>query len=110
MGNDILSPFQLTAQIQHAGQPAAVKPGDRIANDTRAREAAEEFEAQFLSVFAESMFAGIKTDGPFGGGQGEAVFRSLLIQEYGAGMAKTGGIGVADQVYREILKLQEVDQ
>lgn len=110
MGTDIFNPLHLAAQIQNAGQSPAVKPGARIADDTRAREAAEQFEAQFLSVFAEGMFAGIKTDGPFGGGQGEAVFRSLLLQEYGNSMAKSGGIGLADHVYREILKLQEIDQ
>ena len=28
----------------------------------------------------ETMMSGIKTDGPFGGGQGEKVFRSIMIR------------------------------
>ena len=28
------------------------------------------------------MFSGIKTDGMFGGGQGEQMFRSLMIDQY----------------------------
>jgi Rod binding domain-containing protein len=46
----------------------------------------------------------------FGGGQGEKVFRSLLFQEYGKQTAKAGGIGIADMVQKEILRLQEVQK
>jgi Rod binding domain-containing protein len=74
----------------------------------QARKAAEEFEAFFISQTVDTMFAGIKTDGPFGGGHAEEAFRSMLSQEYGKSMAKAGGMGIADQVYREILKTQEV--
>ena len=71
------------------------------------RRAAEEFEAVFLQQMLEPMFAGIKTDGLFGGGQGEYMFRSLMTQEYGKTLARTGGIGLADSVMREMLRLQE---
>ena len=53
------------------------------------------------------MFDGISTDGPFGGGQGEAMFRSLMLDEYGKQIAAQGGIGLADAVTRELLKTQE---
>jgi Rod binding domain-containing protein len=56
----------------------------------------------------ETMFEGISTDGMFGGGNGEKVFRSLLINEYGKAMAKTGTVGVADYVMKSILEMQEV--
>ena len=54
------------------------------------------------------MFEGISTDGMFGGGNGEKVFRSLLINEYGKAMAKTGTVGIADYVMKSILEMQEV--
>lgn len=75
--------------------------------DPRAWAAAQDFEASFVSTMFQTMFEGIKTDGPFSGGQGENVFRSMLVDEYGKQMARAGGIGVADKVYGEILKLQE---
>ncbi len=74
-----------------------------------ARKAAEEFEAFFLAQFIDRMFEDLPTDGMFGGGHGEKVFRSLLSQEYGRVMARTGGVGIADSVYREILKQQEIE-
>ena len=68
------------------------------------RQTAEDFEAFFLSRMVET----ISTDGMFGGGNGEKVFRSLLINEYGKAMAKTGTVGVADYVMKSILEMQEV--
>ena len=67
------------------------------------RQTAEDFEAFFLSRMVETMFEGM-----FGGGNGEKVFRSLLINEYGKAMAKTGTVGVADYVMKSILEMQEV--
>ena len=55
----------------------------------------------------ETMFEGISTEGIFGGGNSEKIYRSLLINEYGKAMAKTGTVGVADYVMRSILEIQE---
>ena len=68
---------------------------------------AEDFEAFYLTQVTANMFAGIETDPLFGGGPGEGVFRSLLTQEYGKIIARSGGVGIADSVSREIIKLQE---
>lgn len=81
--------------------------------DTRAapnevRQAAQDFEAFFLSQMFEMMFAGIETDGPFSGGHGEKIFRSLMITEYGKSTAAQGGIGIADDIIRQMLATQEV--
>ncbi len=43
----------------------------------------------------------------FGGGQSEKVYRSMLNQYYAEAVSKRGGIGIADAVYSEILKLQQ---
>ncbi len=91
--------------------PSIPKPEALAGNDSAAlqgaRRAAQDFEAFFLSRAMDDMFAGIKTDGPMGGGQGESMFRALLNEEYGKIIAGTGGIGIADAVHREIIKLQE---
>ena len=74
-----------------------------------AREAAESFEAFFISQMLSDMFAGVETDPLFGGGPGETVFRSLMIDEYGKSVAKTGGVGIAESVLQEIVRLQETE-
>ena len=104
MGDLPLKNATMIAQFQ-ADAPKFGQP----ATKAQARKVAEDFEAFFLSQFIENMLTGIKTDGPFGGGYGEEIFRSVLTQEYGKVMARNGGIGIADSVYREIIKLQEIE-
>ena len=71
------------------------------------REKAEEFEQGFLTTMLESMFKGVETSAPFGGGHAEKQFRSLMLDQYSENIVKSGGIGVADEVYRELLAIQE---
>ncbi|MDP6352782.1 MAG: rod-binding protein [Alphaproteobacteria bacterium] len=101
---DMLSAPPLPSQ---AVRPPSVNP---TGTAKEIRDAAEDFESFFLSQMFEYMFAGIDTDGPFGGGHGEKIFRSLLLQEYGKAMARQGGIGVADTIERQLLQYQEVDK
>ena len=56
------------------------------------------------------MFQGIPKDSLTGKGNGEDIFRSMLSQEYGKALSGRGGAGIADQVYREIMKTQEIHQ
>ena len=80
------------------------------ANAAVAKKVAQDFESVFLSQFLGSMFEGISSDPPFGGGQGEEMFRSLMIDEYAKNMSAQGGIGLADSVTRQLLKHQETPQ
>ncbi len=73
----------------------------------KAEESAENFEAFFMTRMMESMFEGVATDGMFGGGHAEKIYRSLLLDEYGKEMAKVGSIGVKDYVMQAILQMQE---
>lgn len=74
-----------------------------------ARSAANDFEAVFVAQMMEPMFKGVSTDGMFGGGNGEQIFRSLMIQEVGKEISAGGGIGVSDAIYREMLRLQGLE-
>jgi len=70
--------------------------------------AAKDFEAFFIAHMLDQMFAGISTEGMFGGGQAEKTFRGLLHQEYGKAIADKGGLGIGTIVSSEILQMQEL--
>lgn len=92
----------------HQAQAAKFADSQRkLEGAGNAKDAATEFEAVFLSQMLGLMFEQLPTDGPFGGGHGEQVFRSLLTDQYSRMMAQQGGIGLSDAVQKEILKLQE---
>jgi Rod binding domain-containing protein len=54
-----------------------------------------------------NMFTRVDGEGPFGGGTGTGVWRSFLTDEYAKTFAKSGGIGIADHVYRSLIAMQE---
>ena len=87
--------------------PSAPAPAQATA---RMRETAEAFEASFLSQMLKPMFEGLKTDGPFGGGEAEGTWRGFMIEAMAKQTVKAGGIGLADQVVTQMLKMQEQAQ
>lgn len=99
---------------QHAGTKKQIRHeplGEpKTAREISAKKAADEFEAVFISQMLKSMSVGIKTDGPFGGGQSEEIYRGLMNEELGKSISGQGGIGMSDSIYREILKNQEVSK
>ncbi|WGM31593.1 rod-binding protein [Brevundimonas sp. NIBR11] len=84
--------------------PTVATPG--AAGTARMRETAERFEASFLSQMLKPMFEGISTDGPFGGGEAEGQWRSFMIDEMAKQTVRHGGIGLADTVMSEMIRMQ----
>jgi peptidoglycan hydrolase FlgJ len=95
-----------TAMMMAKAQPVQA-PSAKGANMATIAKAAKQYEGVFISEFLGSMFEGISTDGPFGGGQGEQMYRSLMIDEYGKQMENQGGFGLSDAITRQLLSEQE---
>lgn len=70
---------------------------------------ANEFEAQFISQMLSNMFSTVDAHDALGGSDAEEVYNSMLTNEYGKIIARTGGVGVADQVKQIMIKQQEVE-
>ena len=76
--------------------------------ELKARKTAQEFETMFLEHTLDRMFQSEATEGPLGdNGMGGDVYRSMLAKDYAGSIARSGGVGIADHVYRELLKMQE---
>lgn len=72
------------------------------------RKTAQDFEAVFLETMFAPMFDGAGEEGPLGeNGTGGATWRSMLTNEYARTFAKSGGVGIAEPVMAEMLRLQE---
>lgn len=113
LSSPTLAAPRVSPLVARAGldRPAATQPtdGSRVDPETRAKlhKAAVEFESVFVSEMLGHMFDGVQADQTFGGGEGENMFHSLLVNEYGKQVAARGGLGLANQVYRELLRAQE---
>ncbi len=97
---------------------AAVQPSVHVAPPTsrgwsseqlvKTRKTAEDFEALAISQMLQPMFKTVDTSkGMFGGGKGEEAWKPLMVDEMAKMLARNGGIGLADSVYREMLRMQE---
>lgn len=73
----------------------------------KVKATAKEFEAVFVSEMLSHMFEGIEVDKEFGGGAGETMFRSMMVQEYGKQMTKGGGLGISDQIQKMMIQMQQ---
>ena len=101
--------LNIETQAAFAHAKAAPKIG-RVANLEQARKVAQDFEAYFLGQMLQPLFANLGAEEPFGGGTSEDIWRSLQVDEYGKAIARSGGIGLADHVLEQILRMQEVQQ
>jgi peptidoglycan hydrolase FlgJ len=104
--NQVAGPStQSTTVIEPRTPPRALQALKATQED--AMRVGRQFEQMFLSQMLTPMFEGISSNGTFGGGKGEEMFRSFQVDAYAQAISRRGGIGIAQQVAREILLLQE---
>jgi flagellar protein FlgJ len=100
--------YTATLHKQKATQAAAMQAASGGSTDmNKVRDAAKKFESFFVGQMLEHMSSGIETDPTFGGGHGEEMWKSMLNQEYGKEISKTGRLGIADHVVQGMLRMQE---
>jgi Rod binding domain-containing protein len=87
----------------------SARPSADIAHGVAGKDpaqAAQEFEAFFISQVLETLQAGDSLQSAFGGGPGEQAWKSFLNESYADAIARAGGIGLADRLKAEIIALQ----
>ncbi|MFG3591722.1 flagellar assembly peptidoglycan hydrolase FlgJ [Bradyrhizobium sp. RDI18] len=106
--NGIVNSYDKTSLINGRKDPlladALTKISPEAQKKTRAK--AEEFEAMFLNSMLSQMTTGVKGEGPFGDTPGTGVWRSMLTDEYSKSFAKSGGIGISNDVFRTLILQQ----
>jgi Rod binding domain-containing protein len=100
---DGVLPLGTDMSMMNAFSPSSFKPSA----SSNVAAAAQDFEAMFATQLLQPMFETVPVNGTFGGGHGEEIMRSFLLQEYGKMIAKTGVLGIAPQVKNEMLRAQE---
>ncbi|HEY2658830.1 MAG TPA: rod-binding protein [Caulobacteraceae bacterium] len=102
----LVSPVTLLKPAPATLAAKAPMSADETTRRAAIKKTATDYEASFLSTMLGEMFQGVDTPSPFGGGEGEAAYKSFMTEAYAKQMAKGGGIGVAAAVQREMLKMQ----
>lgn len=72
---------------------------------------ARELEGVFLNTLLKEMFGSLKTDkSAFGGGFAEDTWRSMQSEQLSNTIAESGGLGLADSLYTDLLAVQQAGQ
>lgn len=98
-----------TAQAGAALAKKAEEAATKLDSTTekKLKKTADDFESVFLEQTFDRMFSSLGDEGPLGnGGTGGDVWRSMLSSEYAKGVVKNGGVGISQNIYGELLKLQ----
>lgn len=78
------------------------------AAEQKTRKTADDFETMFLENMMSQVFPQEAAEGPLGdNGTGSQVYRGMLVNEYAKSVAKSGGIGISETIYRQMLQMQE---
>ncbi|MFY9287366.1 MAG: rod-binding protein [Alphaproteobacteria bacterium] len=102
----------MDASIQGLGDIAAMemtKPR-KPTNYAQIDKASKEFESMFMTQMLQPMFDSMEVNPVFGGGNGERIMRSFLVQEYGKIASKNSHFGIADAVKAEMIRAQDAAQ
>ena len=106
MDSTSLLTLQASQAQAGAAQTTALSAAAHAKNAAKNAELGQKFETMALSNMLSPMWEGLKTDGPFGGGEAEGTMRSFYIDAIAKEMAKKGGIGISNMMQKELLKLQ----
>ncbi|MFO0388212.1 MAG: rod-binding protein [Alphaproteobacteria bacterium] len=85
-----------------------IQKTDGKSPDVKADKVSKDFESLFISQMLEQMFGESLGEDFFGSEESSDVYRQLMVEQYGKKISASGGIGIADYVKRELLKMQEV--
>jgi flagellar protein FlgJ len=96
----------IQGQIQAAAGPSAGagKPADIAA----LRDVAQDFEAVFLAQVLARINQGFGDDQADGASFDQGLYQDMFNDQVAKLISRSGGVGVADAVLKEMLKVQEV--
>jgi flagellar protein FlgJ len=90
-----------TIQVQALAPQGASAGPDRPGASDAFRQASQEFEAVFLAQVLAKLNPGLD-------GDDQSPFHDMFNDEVAKLISRSGGVGVADAVLKELLKSQEV--
>lgn len=76
--------------------------------DEKLWEIAQNFESFYMYQVLELMQPPPSEDALFGGGFAEQMFRHTLNEQTASNITNSGGVGLADSIYQQLTRYQEV--
>ena len=95
-------PLPLSAQTMRMDQLREIPDVKGKADDTRLREATNEFEAIFIQQMLKTMRKTSLESNFVKKSEGEKIFRSMLDEQYAILSAKSGRLGLGEMIFQQL--------
>ena len=95
-------PLPLSAMKLKMNQLRELPDSKVKADDTRLREASNEFEAIFIQHMLKTMRKTSLESDFIKKSEGEKIFRSMLDEQYSILSAKSGRLGLGEMIYQQL--------
>lgn len=97
---------RLEQAVKSSGQAVGktAESSATAAEDAKLRAACQDMEAVFLNLMLSRLRDTVPKDGLLGNSKEEQMMTSMLDTELTKNMAKAGGMGLADMLYRQLSK------
>lgn len=97
-----------SSSLKKTLETSATATSGQTGATNKTKKTADDFEKMFLEQTMDRVNNSEGTDGPLGeNGTGGGVYRSMMNKEYANAIVKSGGVGISDQVYKQMLAMQE---
>lgn len=87
--------------MQYRQLDGAQKLENKVQND-ELKEACRDFEAIFIKQMLDSMKKTVPENSLMKSGMAEDIFEDMLYQEYASIISKSGDLGIAEMVYKQL--------
>jgi peptidoglycan hydrolase FlgJ len=99
-------PINKTVKPLEQSAPAS-RPGEKKLDREKLKKACSDFEALFLARMLKQMRQSIPQNGLLGNGPGKEIYQSLMDQELAKKISQRGGVGLGENLYRQVLQREE---
>jgi Rod binding domain-containing protein len=93
-----------TGKTQVQGTGARVADGSKVDKTSPLYAQCSDFESIFVKMMVKEMRSSIDKSGLISGGWAEDIFQDMLDDNYSKTISKTAGLGIADQLYKQLSK------
>lgn len=87
--------------MQYRQLDGAQKLENKVQND-ELKEACRDFEAIFIKQMLDSMKKTVPENSLMKSGMAEDIFEDMLYQEYASIISKSGDLGIAEMLYKQL--------
>ena len=95
-------PLPLSALTLQANSLKKLPETKGVSDDTRLREAANDFEAIFIQQMLKTMRKTTFESDLLPKSEGEKIFQSLLDEQYALLSARSGSLGLGEMIYQQL--------